>query len=161
MLLRRISVLAVLALSLGSTIAVAQANPHFTQKLAQQTGQERGQRDKAQFLQQLGLNSQQVQQIQGIQAKYRPQIGQYRQSLKQAQEELSNMMAGTASSADIRKKHDEIRGLRQKVEDAQFASILEMREVLSPEQRAKFAQMMQHRRTKFLKHAVDKKGAQS
>ena len=158
MLSRRIPALAVLVLSLGSTVAMAQANSQFNQTVAQNQDQggRGGLRGRAQFMQELGLNQQQMEQMQAIQQKYKSKTSQQRQAVRQAQDELRNMMAGTASADEIRKKHDEVRALRQQIEDAQFASLLEMREVMTPEQRAKFAQLMQSRRAKALNHMMNK-----
>ena len=46
----------------------------------------------------------------------------------------------------MRDKHRQIMGLRQQLEEIQFESTLAMREVLTPEQRTQFSQMMQQRR---------------
>lgn len=162
MLLRRISILAVLALSLGSTVALADANKQFNRKETQvQSSQGSGAHNKAQLMQELGLSSQQVDQIRVIRKKYRGQIAQQRQDLKQAQADLENMIAGTASTDEIRQKHNQIQSLRQQLEEVQFNSLLETREVMTPEQRIKYVQLMQSRRTKSLKPPVNRKDSQS
>lgn len=162
MFLRRIPVLAVLALSLGTTVALAQAHPQlFAQTVAQNQGQWHGHGGgPQQFMQELGLSQQQVEQMQAIKNKYKSQTAQQRQALRQAEQELRNMIAGTASADEIRQKHNEVRALRQQLEDANFASLLEIREIMTPEQRAKFAQIMQNRRGKSL-HMMNKNGFQS
>lgn len=158
MLFRRISILAVLSLSLGSTVALADANNQFNRKVAQtQSSQKTGANNQAQFMQELGLSLQEVDQIRAIRKKYRGQITQQRQELKQAQANLENMIASTASTDEIRQKHSQIQSLRQQLEEAQFNSLLEMREVMSPEQRSKYVQLMQSRRTKSLKNLTNQK----
>jgi Spy/CpxP family protein refolding chaperone len=162
MLLRRISVVGVLGLSIGSLVPLAEANPQLTQTLAQTQYAQEGRPRGMPFMQELGLSQEQVGQIQAIQTKYRDQTRQQRQALKQAQQELENMLAGTGSEDDIRAKHGQIRSLRQQIEEAQFASMLEVRQVMTPDQRTKFVQLMQSRhRGNALKHMMNKKGSQS
>ena len=56
------------------------------------------------------------------------------------------MMQGNASENDLRNKHQEIVSLRQQMGNLRFESMLEMRKVLTPEQRQQFVQLMQERR---------------
>ncbi|MGK7872593.1 MAG: Spy/CpxP family protein refolding chaperone [Xenococcaceae cyanobacterium] len=158
MLLRRISLLAaVIVLSLSSIAALADPLPNsntrlnnpLDQPLAQApTGaRRRGQGfDKERFMEQLNLTEDQRQKIQEIRQKYQGEIDQRRETLHAAHQELGDMMAGTDSADAIRTKHQEVIKLRQELGNLRFESMLEIREVLTPEQRNQFAQMMrQHR----------------
>lgn len=158
----RASVLALLMLSLGSAVAVADSNPLSPQQVAQNQQMPRRQgRNKESLLQELNLSQAQMQQIQQIRAKYKNQLTQQRQGVRQARQELSTLMAGTASADQIRAKHRELVNLRRQMEETQFNSMLEMREVMTPEQRSKFAQLMQQRRQKFRDKLGNMKGQQS
>jgi Spy/CpxP family protein refolding chaperone len=147
MSLRRVSVLAVLMLSLGSAIAFANPNSPLPQVIAQTPEQQRRPiRDKSQLIQELNLTPEQSQQIQTIQNQYREQISQRRQALRQARQELLDLMAGTAAESQIREKYRQVATLQQQVSDNRFDSMLAMREVLTPEQRRQFAERMQNQK---------------
>lgn len=146
MSIRRISALAVLMLTLGSTTAaIAVPNPIEPQTVAQNQrpnrpgGKEGGMFDK------LNLSADQKQKMQAVRDQYKDQISQRMQAVRQARQELETMMAGTANASQMRDKHRQIMGLRQQLEDVQFESTLAMRELLTSEQRSQLAQLMQQR----------------
>lgn len=146
MSLNRISLLAVLILSVGSAVALADPNPQSPQ-IAQNAPGARPQRgNKDGLLQQLNLTQQQMQQMQAIRQKYRTQIAPRQQALRQARQELATLMNSTASASEIRSKNQQVEELQQQLQKLRFESMLEMREVMTPEQRAKFVQLMQQRR---------------
>jgi Spy/CpxP family protein refolding chaperone len=95
---------------------------------------------------QLNLTADQKQKMQAVRDRYKDQISQRMQAVRQARQELATMMTGTANASEMREKHRQIMGLRQQLEEVQFESTLAMREVLTPEQRSQLAQMMQQRR---------------
>jgi Spy/CpxP family protein refolding chaperone len=147
MSIRRISALAVLMLTLGSTTAaIAVPNSTEPQTVAQNqrpnrpAGKESGMFDK------LNLSADQKQKMQAVRDRYKDQISQQMQAVRQARQELETMMSGTANTSQIRDRHRQIMGLRQKLEEVQFESMLAMREVLTSEQRSQLAQLMQQRR---------------
>ncbi|MCU0537657.1 MAG: Spy/CpxP family protein refolding chaperone [Hydrococcus sp. Prado102] len=102
--------------------------------------------NKGKFLEQLNLSEPQKQQISSIRQKYRGQIEQLQEQTMEAQKELFDMMAGTQSIDAIRSKREETASLREKLGNLRFESMLEMREVLTPQQRAQVAQRLQQRR---------------
>ncbi len=55
-------------------------------------------------------------------------------------------MTGNASDDQLRQQHQEMQALRQQVETRRFETMLQIRKVLTPEQRAKAAQLMQEHR---------------
>ncbi|BFM38184.1 Spy/CpxP family protein refolding chaperone [Synechocystis sp. LKSZ1] len=102
------------------------------------------------WLQQLNLSPQQQQQLSAIRQKYKGQMEPIRQQLRANQDELRQLMASdTTNVASIRAKHDQITGLRQQLEKLRFESMLESRDILSPEQRQQLAQLMNARRAKW------------
>ena len=146
MSLRRVSVLTLLMLSVGSTFALAHPNSPLTQAIAQNTEEQRRPgRDKSELFEDLNLTSEQNQQMETIQNQYREQISQRGQALRQARQELVELMAGTASESQIREKYSQVAALQQQVSDIRFDSMLAMREVLTPEQRRQFAERKQNR----------------
>jgi Spy/CpxP family protein refolding chaperone len=133
--------------TLGSTAAaIAVPNPTESQTVAQNqrpnrpAGKEGGMFDK------LNLSADQKQKMQAVRDRYKDQISQRREAVRQARQELQTMMSGTANTSQIRDKHRQITALRQQLEDVQFESTLSMRELLTPEQRSQLAQLMQQRR---------------
>ncbi|ACK71693.1 protein of unknown function Spy-related [Gloeothece citriformis PCC 7424] len=101
------------------------------------------------ILQELNLTEQQKQQLEAIKQQYEGQIQPLRDNLKIVYQDLGQMMAGTASVPEIRAKHQELVNLRQQMGDLRFEGMLAMREILTPEQRNKFAQLMEQHRDKF------------
>ena len=97
-------------------------------------------------MKQLNLSSQQQQELTAIRQKYQGQMKQLREQLRQNQQELKTMMDGTTPANTIMAKHDQVMGLRQQLDKLRFQSMLESRDVLNPDQRKQFAQLMDQRR---------------
>jgi len=146
MSIRRISALAVLMLTLGSTTAaIAVPNPIEPQTIAQNQRPNRPGGKEGGMFEKLNLSADQKQKMQAVRAQYKDQISQRMQAVRQARKELETMMAGQATASQMRDKHRQIMGLRQQLEDVQFESTLAMRELLTSEQRSQLAQLMQQR----------------
>lgn len=149
MSLSRVSLVAVLMLSIGSSAAFAAPMP---QTVAQTPGdstspQPQRRKNRDSFLQELNLTPQQMQQMQAMQARYKPQISQRAQAMRQAKQELASLMSSTtASTSQITAKNQQVEQLAQQIRQLKFESMMAMREIMTPEQRTKFAQLMQQRR---------------
>lgn len=167
MSIRRTSlVVALLAFFVGGSVALAEplfknksqstSDPSeelLTQNPERRMGQKR--KDKGRILQELNLSDQQKQQLEEIKQKYQGQIQPLRENMKSFHKDLQTLMAGTASTNEIRAKHQQLDGLRQQMGNLRFESMLEMREILTPEQRSKFAQLMEQRRDSFRQRLTD------
>lgn len=101
------------------------------------------------LMEQLNLNQTQVQQLKAIRQKYSGQMEPLKQQIRAKADELSQLMEGTASNDVIRTKHQEMLTLREKMGNLRFESMLEMRDILTPEQRREFGQLMQQRRQRM------------
>jgi Spy/CpxP family protein refolding chaperone len=129
MLLRRVTVIgavtiALTQLALLSSLSVAQ-NP------------------KSQgWLKDLNLTPRQVQQLRQIRHRSKRDIEQKKQAIYQAQHQLVNLMAGTASREQIQDTYNQIKALREELADEQFENTLAIREILTPEQRQKYVNQM-------------------
>ncbi|MGK7940841.1 MAG: Spy/CpxP family protein refolding chaperone [Crocosphaera sp.] len=148
-------IITVLTLGVGGTIALANSpqepSPSVlvseTQIVSKELRNPTRRRERAeQFQQTLNLTDEQMQQLSAIRRKYHTQIQQLREQMRGKGEELSQMMQGDAADNDLRSKHQEIINLRQQMGNLRFESMLEMRKVLTPEQRQEFVQLMQERR---------------
>lgn len=145
MLLRRISLMAVVLITFGSSLAAFQPNVLLSPAIAQ-TKPRPNPSQKGGWLKELNLTSQQLSQIEQIRNQSKQQLAPKKQALRQAQQELINLLAGNASREQIRSKYNQIRGLRQQLTDAEFENTLAIRDVLTPEQRQKFIELMFKRR---------------
>ncbi|NMG21807.1 Spy/CpxP family protein refolding chaperone [Brasilonema bromeliae] len=140
-------IIAATMIALGSSIALAKPNLLLPQVVAQNpTPTKRQQPGQSGSLKDLNLTPQQMQQIKTIRTQSKDQIAQKRQAIRQAQQELKAIMAGTASKDQVRDKYNQIRTLRQELADVQFDNTLAIRDVLNPEQRQKFAEQMHNKR---------------
>jgi Spy/CpxP family protein refolding chaperone len=145
MSLRHIALLTAAIVAFGGTIAIADPSPQVSQPVAQVPDDMPGP-DRGGWLRDLNLTSEQLQKIQQIRSQRKGQLAEQRQTMRQAMQELRQLMAGNAPTEQIRQKYNEVRTLRMKLADAQFNDLLSIREVLTPEQRRKFADHMQRRR---------------
>ncbi len=147
----RISVAAICLLAVGGTIALADSLPknRSSQILAQNSEQPLGLgQEKSEFLEELGLSTQQKQQLQRIRTEEREEMRRLRESLYQEKQTLERMAVGTASAVEVREQYQKVRNLQIQIGDLHFENILGMREVLTPQQRQKFAELMAQRRPK-------------
>jgi Spy/CpxP family protein refolding chaperone len=156
MLLRRKSFAVAIAVFLvASTVAIANpylssktlSNTSWEQPVAQMSQQAQAQEEERErVLERLNLTGAQKQQIASIRRKYSGQIYQLQETTQTAQEDLFEMMTGNESASDIRSKRQEFVELRQELGNVLFESMMEMRNVLTPEQRTQLKELMQERR---------------
>ncbi|MEA5533956.1 Spy/CpxP family protein refolding chaperone [Crocosphaera sp. XPORK-15E] len=148
-------ILLVVTLGIGGTVALADSVKETpssmliaeTQVIAQRGEREgREGRGAEKFMEQLKLSDEQLQQLNAIRQKYNPQMEQLQERIRKTGEELSQMMQGNASDTALQMKHKDMSNLRQEMGNLRFESMLQMRKVLTPEQRQQFAQLMQQRR---------------
>ena len=148
MLIQRISAIAVLMFTVGTTAAaIAVPSPAQAETIAQNEKPNRPAGREGGLFDKLNLSADQKQKMQTVRDRYKEQVSQRMQAVRQARQELETMMSSpTANVSQMREKHRQIMGLRQQLEEVQFESTLAMREVLTPEQRTQLSQLMQQRR---------------
>lgn len=88
------------------------------------------------------LTEAQTQEIAEIRQGYLAEHGRIESQLHEARQELQAMTIGDASSRQIRRQRKQVENLREDLYDLRFASIMEIREVMSVEQRMAFADLM-------------------
>jgi periplasmic protein CpxP/Spy len=133
---RYISATLALALAIAMPVTLTFSQPSHAQELGEAPGK---------VLQQLNLSTQQLQQIKAIRERNSSEIRSSRQRLRQLQQEMQSLMAGTASSDQVRSKFNELQSLKQQVSKLQFEQMLAMREVLTPQQRTQLAESIKQR----------------
>ncbi|NEO77002.1 Spy/CpxP family protein refolding chaperone [Moorena sp. SIO4G3] len=146
MLLRPGYILSILMVTLTGCTAVANSNPVTSQLIPSPEGQQHPKSSKHRLMRQLKLNQVQRQQLKAIKLEYEESIIDLRQEVSQAKLTLSELMVGTADRETIRTQYQQVQLLNRQLGELHFESMLQMREVMTPEQRIQFAQFMRQRR---------------
>lgn len=151
MLLKQKSlIISSIALTVGGSVAIAK--PSFTSYSFARTPVptpiklEEPAFEKGKLLEQLNLSDRQKQKLAQIHQQFQPKVAKLNETMQTEQIALRNMIVGTDSEVAIRTKHQELLDLRQSFDELRFESILAMREVLTPQQRTQFSQMMRQQR---------------
>lgn len=100
------------------------------------------QRRRGDLLRELNLSPQQARQIQVIRNRYQGQIEQRKRVVREAQQQLRSLMSGDASPDQLRQQFRQVQAARQELAELHFNSLLEMRAILTPEQRRKFTDLI-------------------
>ncbi len=97
------------------------------------------------FLKKLNLSPDQTQKIDTIRSNDKAQITQDKQALRQAEQQLQSLMAGTADDSQIKQQFSQVEALKQKLTEDKFSERLAIRDVLTPAQRQQLALLHPHR----------------
>ncbi|WP_158517081.1 Spy/CpxP family protein refolding chaperone [Moorena producens] len=138
--------MSILMVTLTGCTAVANSNPVTSQLIPNPEGQQHRKSIKDRLVKQLNLNQVQRQQLNAIKLEYEESIIDLRQEVSQAKQTLSELMVGTADRETIRTQYQQVQLLNRQLGELHFESMLQMREVMTPEQRIQFAQFMRQRR---------------
>ena len=151
MFVQKLSILSVLLLVFGSGTALANT-PNFASSNVEdsnhiqlaQNRPRRGQQGRG-LAEALNLTDDQQQQIQSIRQSYGSQIQQKRQTLQTLRQELNDLYVTNASAEQLRDKQRELSQLREEINNLNFESFIEIREILTLEQRQQFRDFMEQR----------------
>lgn len=146
MLLRPGYILSILMVTLTGCTAVANSNPVTSQLIPSPEGQQHPKLSKDRLIRRLNLDQVQRQQLKAIKLEYEESIIDLREEVSQAKQKLSELMVGTADRETIRTQYQQVQLLNQQLGKLHLESMLQMREVMTPEQRIQFAQFMRQRR---------------
>ena len=69
-----------------------------------------------------------------------------REELQQARDQMRSLMVADTNSDELRQQHQQIQTLHQQLGTQRFETMLQVREVLTPEQRSQMAELMQQHR---------------
>ncbi|MDS3859261.1 Spy/CpxP family protein refolding chaperone [Thermosynechococcaceae cyanobacterium BACA0444] len=97
----------------------------------------------------LKLSPAQIQQVQAIEAKFKPQAQSQQTQLNQAESLLESLLVKGASNEDIRAQHQIIQNYRRQLETTRLEAALEIKDVLTPAQRQQLAELNQQRLTRL------------
>ncbi|NJK28168.1 MAG: Spy/CpxP family protein refolding chaperone [Coleofasciculaceae cyanobacterium SM2_3_26] len=115
-------------------------------------------RGEGRLIEELDLTDDQVQQLQAIREANQPQMQQLREELQTEKDKLRDMMAGTASEQELRTQHQRVQALHEEMGNLHFENMLAMRQVLTPEQRTRLAELMEQRRDRRSEGRGDRQG---
>lgn len=101
------------------------------------------------LLEELGLSDEQLLEIMSLRREARANRRGKREALRQAQQQLEQLLAGTASAEEVRSQFEQVQELRQQIATEQFENLMAIREVLEPEQRSLLQERMGHRRNRW------------
>ncbi len=94
----------------------------------------------------LQLTPAQMQQMQAVRDRSKATLQRQRQDLQQAQQELRRLMAGNTDRATLQQQHRQVQTLQQQLADSHFQTLLEVREILTVEQRQRLSDRLQSER---------------
>lgn len=98
------------------------------------------------LIQQLDLTPEQSEQIRAIAEQSKTESQPLRQQLETNRQEMGSLLASNASPEELRTNHQNLQNLHQELGNNRFETMLEIREVLTPEQRTQMAELMEQRR---------------
>lgn len=112
----------------------------------QRRGRDDDEGDDNRFWSKLNLSAEQKNQMQTIRKKYQPETSSLRDQIETEREKLDKMMQSNESDSNLRAQHGKIVNLDEKMHNLRFESMLEMRKVLTTEQRQQFSLLMEEKR---------------
>lgn len=139
-----------LAIPLGASAITSEAQTNSslsegnTSIISQRRRKGRGERWER-MMEQLDLTSAQRAEIKDIREKYSSEDNAFKEEIKASREKMQSLLASDASKSELRRQHQQMQSLRQKMGDRKFEGMLEVREVLTSEQRTKMAQLIKER----------------
>ena len=102
------------------------------------------------LLSQLDLTPEQAEQIEAIQEQSRSNAAELKEQLQTQRQEMRSLLASDATAEEIRLEHQETEIIAQQLSSDRFETMLQIREVLTLEQRAKMAESIDsHRGRRF------------
>ena len=123
-----------------TTMELAQNQPERGNK---ERGRKRGRRGgMKRLLSKLDLTPEQTQQIEAIETKYQGDREPLHQELRTEMQTMKSLFSSDATTQELQGQQQTVRNLRDQLGDLRFNQMLEVREVLTPEQRDRMAELM-------------------
>lgn len=99
------------------------------------------------LLQQLDLTPQQSEQIKAIRDRFERENETLDEAISTQHQEMRSLLANElASSQELKQKHQQLQNLHLELSNNRFQNMLEVREVLTPEQRRQLAELRKNNR---------------
>ncbi|HEY9738787.1 MAG TPA: Spy/CpxP family protein refolding chaperone [Trichocoleus sp.] len=129
--------------ALSELVADRQGSPPLY--LIAEAGEQRGNSD--QFFEQLGLSQSQLDSIRTIRQDARTTLQPLRDQVRTNRQEIRDLMSSSAPASELRQKYETLANLEQQLRAQRFETMLQIREILTPEQRAELGSLMEQRRS--------------
>ena len=127
----------------GSTMEWSQSQNKHGNKMGRRGG-------IGKLMQQLDLTSEQSAQIEAIQEQSQNEKQALWQQMQTNRQAMQSLLSSNASTEELRATHQDTQNIQQELSNNRFETMLEIREVLTPEQRTQMAELMsQHRGRRF------------
>lgn len=100
------------------------------------------------LIQELDLTAEQAQEVREIQERSQAENEALYQQIPTLKQELQSLWASEADSQQIQQQQQQLQAIRQQIGQNRWEDLLEIRELLTPEQRSQMAELMaqRHRR---------------
>lgn len=143
-----------LLLPIGNGLNIATGSLFPSYAIAQESSEkpnkeEFKQRRREQFRQQLNLSSDQAAEIDQIREQNKQDKQAKREAYRAAKDKMQTLMASDATDDELREQHRVIQDLRRDMGEARFETKLKIRQVLTPEQRTKMAELKKQRKGRW------------
>ncbi|WP_319423001.1 Spy/CpxP family protein refolding chaperone [Pleurocapsa sp. FMAR1] len=100
------------------------------------------------LLEQLDLSTEQKQRIEAIQNQSKTDKEALREQMQSQRQSMRSLLASDASTEQLRQQHQKTEKLHQQADNNRFETMLRTREILTSEQRAKMATLMEQHKGK-------------
>jgi len=130
--------------SVSFPMEISQNNTTPSPKQPRGEGRGRGNGDR--LMERLNLTAEQQKQMESIRNKYQPQMTSLREQITVERDKMSTMLKNNDSQNNLRSQHQKISTMQEKMNNLRFESMLETREILTPQQRQQFSENMDGRR---------------
>ena len=101
------------------------------------------------LLSKLDLSAEQTQQIEAIKEQSATATEDLYAQMETQHQEMRSLLASDANVDEIRSEFQASQQLRQQLDTNRFETMLQIREILTPEQKAQVAELMQNRSKRF------------
>ena len=105
--------------------------------------------------QELDLTPEQSEQIEAITTQSKTDSQALFEQMQTSRQEMQSLLVSDASPEQLREQHQSVQNLQEQLSNDRFETMLEIREVLTPEQRTQMAELMQQRRGSRFSHRSD------
>lgn len=102
--------------------------------------------------QKLDLTPEQSEQIEAITTQSKTDSQALFEQMQTSRQEMQSLLASDASPEQLRQQHQSVQNLQEQLSNNRFETMLQIREVLTPEQRTQMAELMQQRRGSRFSH---------
>ena len=97
------------------------------------------------LFEQLELSDEQSQQIEAIRDESQTENKALYQQIQTISQEMRSLLASDANTEQLQQQHQQLQNLRQQLGDRRFQTMLDIREVLTPEQQAEWGELIEQR----------------